>query len=594
MDSVLNASWIHRRATSNRRNLSLLAAFITAAAVAGCGDQHSAEQAVTVTRSALTAPTDVFGFEDPGSWSTTTAGAVLTRSTTHSQGSFSLQVKPSTSNGFTPIVSTPLSTLTSVSPTLAWDVMLPTQQPNPNWFGTAQMYLNCPSRNIHLQFLGQVELTGKPLNVWNTVSFPLTNAEVTSLLQTGYTDLTITVVLNVPAPTTGVYFIDNLRFVPLANNACGGWPNGTLCTDGNACTQTDVCQSGVCASSNPVICTAQDPCHTVGTCSKTTGVCSNPVAANGTTCSDGNACTQTDTCKTGVCTGSNPIVCPSLNQCNAGVCDPTSGACSTAPVANGTMCSDGNACTSGDTCQSGVCGGTLSSLCGVSIRFEHIVALGKWSRTAIFSYTNPGPSTVSAPYGSGNSISVNGQVVATPPANVVPTSFSPGDHPGALSYPLPAAATTVSWTVGPHVATSSGAAVPLGTTSAGAPTVTVTNAAGGPLVVAFDTTNDDVTPAVVFSVNPSAITVAQGSTAAVTLNVEYVGSVSPAFSTFAFAVSDAGPTGLHNDLLPAGTQTPTPAYNWVFEAAPRPRLGSTIFSSRWPISFRGNHRRLSR
>ena len=43
-------------------------------------------------------------------------------------------------------------------------------------------------------------------------SFPLTNAQVTGLLQPGYTDLTITVVLNVQVPTTGVYFIDNLRF----------------------------------------------------------------------------------------------------------------------------------------------------------------------------------------------------------------------------------------------------------------------------------------------------------------------------------------------------------------------------------------------
>ena len=404
---------------------SLLVAILAATAVVGCGGPHSDDQEVTVAGAALTSATDVLGFENPSNWSTTTAGAVLTKSTTHSQGSFSLQVKPSNSNGFTPVVSAPLSTLTGVSPTLAWDVMLPTQEPNPNYFGAAQMYLNCPSRNIYSQFLGQVALTGKPLNVWNTVSFPLTNAEVTGLLQAGYTDLTITVALNVQVPTTGVYFIDNLRFIPVATSACGGWPNGTSCTDGNACTQTDTCQSGVCKGANPVACTAQDQCHAAGTCNTTTGICSNPAVANGTTCNDGNACTRTDACQSGVCKGSNPIVCPTGDQCNTNVCDPTSGTCSLVSVANGTSCNDGNTCTASDTCQSGVCGGSLNSLCQVSIRFEELVNNGNGVKTAIFSYTNPGASTVSAPYGSNNFISVDGAMVATP-ASSVPTSFARG------------------------------------------------------------------------------------------------------------------------------------------------------------------------
>jgi hypothetical protein len=112
---------------------SLLVAVMVATAAVGCGDSPRSDQTITAVRSALTATSDVFGFENPADWSTTTAGAVLTQSTTHSQGSFSLQVKPSNSNGFTPIVSTPLSTLTGVSPTLAWDLMLPSQEPNPNY-----------------------------------------------------------------------------------------------------------------------------------------------------------------------------------------------------------------------------------------------------------------------------------------------------------------------------------------------------------------------------------------------------------------------------------------------------------------------------
>ena len=68
---------------------------------------------------------------------------------------------------------------------------------------------------------------------------------------------------------------------------------------------------------NPVVCTASDQCHDVGTCNTSTGVCSNPPKANGTACSDGNSCTQTDTCQAGTCTGGNPVVCTASDQCHA-------------------------------------------------------------------------------------------------------------------------------------------------------------------------------------------------------------------------------------------------------------------------------------
>jgi parallel beta-helix repeat protein len=151
-----------------------------------------------------------------------------------------------------------------------------------------------------------------------------------------------------------------------ANGTCtsGVAPNGTACNDGNGCTQTDTCQSGVCTGSNPVVCTASDSCHTAGTCNTSTGVCTNPVKANGTACNDGNGCTQTDTCQSGVCTGSNPVVCTAIDQCHtAGTCTPATGVCSNPAKSNGTACNDGNACTRSDTCQSGVCTGANPVVC---------------------------------------------------------------------------------------------------------------------------------------------------------------------------------------------------------------------------------------
>src|SRR5262249_25455395 len=132
--------------------------------------------------------------------------------------------------------------------------------------------------------------------------------------------------------------------------------NGTACNDGNACTRTDTCQAGICAGSNPVTCTALDQCHGTGVCDPASGSCSNPVTANGSACSDGNACPQSDTCQAGACAGTNPVVCTALDQCHlAGACDPASGTCSNPEKANGSACSDDDACTQTDSCQAGAC-----------------------------------------------------------------------------------------------------------------------------------------------------------------------------------------------------------------------------------------------
>ena len=145
---------------------------------------------------------------------------------------------------------------------------------------------------------------------------------------------------------------------------CEGLADGTPCDDENACTQTDTCQSDVCVGANPVVCTALDQCHDVGTCNSSTGVCSDPAKANGATCDDDNACTQTDTCQAGSCTGTNPVVCTALDQCHdVGVCDAETGICSSPVKEDGTTCDDGHLCTAPDSCAGGECGGTPIATC---------------------------------------------------------------------------------------------------------------------------------------------------------------------------------------------------------------------------------------
>src|SRR5947208_1430671 len=144
-------------------------------------------------------------------------------------------------------------------------------------------------------------------------------------------------------------------------------PDGTPCDDGNACTRTDTCTSGVCTGSQPILCRAKDQCHEAGVCDPETGLCSNrskPANPDGTACDDGNACTEADACLAGVCTGTNPVECPPSDQCHeAGVCDPAIGLCSNPPKADGATCDDGNACSQSDTCIAGTCTGTRLIVC---------------------------------------------------------------------------------------------------------------------------------------------------------------------------------------------------------------------------------------
>jgi hypothetical protein len=139
--------------------------------------------------------------------------------------------------------------------------------------------------------------------------------------------------------------------------------DANTCSDNNACTQTDSCVAGVCTGTNPVTCEATDVCHEAGTCAPATGKCSNPAAPDGTTCTDGNACTQTDTCQAGVCTGDDLKECTASDQCHtAGVCEKATGECTDPVKPNGATCNDGDACTVGDVCANGDCTPGTSTL----------------------------------------------------------------------------------------------------------------------------------------------------------------------------------------------------------------------------------------
>ena len=111
-----------------------------------------------------------------------------------------------------------------------------------------------------------------------------------------------------------------------------------------------------------------DQCHAAGVCNPATGMCSNPNRPNGTACTDGNACTQTDTCQAGVVRGRTrrdvPGARPVPRSRASAIRRPACARIRRSRTAR--PCSDENGCTQADTCQAGtVHGGDSRRLHGV-------------------------------------------------------------------------------------------------------------------------------------------------------------------------------------------------------------------------------------
>jgi hypothetical protein len=117
--------------------------------------------------------------------------------------------------------------------------------------------------------------------------------------------------------------------------------------------QPDVCS----CPGNAGSCAAPDACHVAGMCDPSTGSCGMMALPDGTSCSDGNACNGEETCQAGVCTPGAAPSCDATDPCTVGICDPVNG-CATAAAPDGTACSLANA---SGTCTSGVCGSPTCS-----------------------------------------------------------------------------------------------------------------------------------------------------------------------------------------------------------------------------------------
>ncbi len=133
----------------------------------------------------------------------------------------------------------------------------------------------------------------------------------------------------------------------VAGGPCAGLGEGSACDDGNLCTTGESCVSGQCVGGQPLSCTPLDDCHETGVCDPTTGLCTTPEKQDGAACNDADLCTTGDACLSGMCVGAEPVSCFDGSACTAEVCDPAVGC-----VSSTISCDDGNACTT-DGCDAG-------------------------------------------------------------------------------------------------------------------------------------------------------------------------------------------------------------------------------------------------
>ena len=198
---------------------------------------------------------------------------------------------------------------------------------------------------------------------------------------------------------TVVLFQSGLTCDPSKDNACQAaqcvpqtgkcqlfnLPNGTGCSDNDACTTGDLCIDGKCKGKDKSdTCDDKNPC-TDDNCDTAVGCKYVP---NANLCDDGDTCTDLDQCGLGVCKGAtkkvcecktgadcvkyedgnlcngsmkcvnfacvldpNTIVtCPPGSPCAPQQCTKSNGKCDAVLLKNGEVCSDSNVCTVGDTC----------------------------------------------------------------------------------------------------------------------------------------------------------------------------------------------------------------------------------------------------
>ncbi|HLK10382.1 MAG TPA: hypothetical protein VKW76_03295 [Candidatus Binatia bacterium] len=111
------------------------------------------------------------------------------------------------------------------------------------------------------------------------------------------------------------------------------------------------------AQAPPVACKTNADCNDKNACTTdacVSGACQHTVVADGTSCSDGNACNGLETCHAGKCTAGPALVCDDHDPCTLDGCTAAKG-CTHTPVLGCTACATAAACDDADPCTTDAC-----------------------------------------------------------------------------------------------------------------------------------------------------------------------------------------------------------------------------------------------
>jgi RHS repeat-associated protein len=188
--------------------------------VAACGNERRTESVGMQAEALSVVQARILGFEgsiggSSGDWRAVSGTATST--TVHSEGVRSLSLSNSTSASAR---STALSTLGTVAPQAGIDVQVPTSLQGQGWYGQVALTLNAPSAGVHNIHVGAVSLAG-PVGTFRRYAITLPSFVVTALNTQTYSDLTITVQLNVPN-TSGAFLLDALTLTSGGVGGTGG------------------------------------------------------------------------------------------------------------------------------------------------------------------------------------------------------------------------------------------------------------------------------------------------------------------------------------------------------------------------------------
>jgi hypothetical protein len=174
-------------------------------------DMGEPNERILANQTVPSVTTQALSLAAPGDWTVSNGTGQFSPIAANGFGSLSV-----VGTGWVTTTSVPLSSAdirANAGPVLssvAYDLYIPSPQPNAFWLGATQMYLSSPSAGIYNAYLGQVELTGQPVQQFVTQRFSVPSYAMGAL--TGnHSDVTITIVLNVNGGTVP-WLLSNVRF----------------------------------------------------------------------------------------------------------------------------------------------------------------------------------------------------------------------------------------------------------------------------------------------------------------------------------------------------------------------------------------------